>query len=152
MNNSSVKISHPDGAPMKYSENLIGYLSNRTNKSKQFYFGDWLMTLGNDELGQLGNMAKLWMEGADEIYLDDIISVAITALSAETRKQTHRFSPDDISNLIGTIFTNSAIESYSRKGWVKLGTSLSIDPHKEIELEITELGEAQAAHLKAMFN
>lgn len=152
MNNSSVKITHPNGVPMKYSENLIGFLTNRTNKSIPFYFGDWLMTIGNDDLGQLIFMARLWMEGAEEIYLDDIVSVAITALSAETNNQTHRVSPQDIENLVGTVFTDASLEAYRRKGWINILSTLSIDPLKEIKMEFTALGEEQAAHLKAMFN
>jgi len=137
---TTVKINHPDGVSMRYSKSLIEYLANRENKSAAFYLGHWLALLEDSELEQLRVLANQFMDGVEETYLDDIVSVCIHAMSAETRKPQIKLTPSDIGDWVGSLYVNSSIDSYRRRGWVELGSTLSIKPHKRVTMTITELG------------
>ena len=67
-----VKITHPEGVNMRYSENISAFLMARDDKSRQFYLGHWLSSLDNEQLGQLSFLFHQYLEGVDERYLDGL--------------------------------------------------------------------------------
>lgn len=138
---NSVTIEHPEGAPMRFSKSLMEFLANRKNKAAAFYLGHWLASIQDDHLEQLRVLAKQFMDGVEELYLDDIISVCIHAMAAERRKPQVKLAPSEIQEWVGTLYVASSLDSYRRRGWVQLESTLSIKPHKQVKMSVTELGQ-----------
>lgn len=147
-----VRIQHPNGVVMRFTVNILEFLANRHNQADSFYFGLWLESLVDDEVEQLQFLAKQFMDGAEDKYLDDVMSVALHAITAEIGKPTLEFSPEYISSLIGLIYVHTSIELYRRRGWVVIESSLSIDPNKEVDFTLTPLGELEGKNTQSMFH
>lgn len=125
---------------MRHSESLIAFLGNRKNKAAIFYLGHWLAAIEDDALEQLRSLSKQFMDGAIGKATDDVLSVGIHAMAAESRKPQLKLAPAALEQLVGTLYIAASLESYRRRGWLELEATLSIKPHKRLKLRITELG------------
>lgn len=150
--NVQVTITHPDGVKMRYSESISAFLMSRKDKSRHFYLGHWLSSLGDDDLGQLIQLSQLYLDGVEERYLDDIFMVVITAVSAEKRNPKVELSPEILNDVVGALNLAACIESFTRRGWLVLENTLSINIHKKVKARITDSGMKQGGEFRKMFH
>jgi hypothetical protein len=139
---SRVRVKHPDGRAMPFSESLLNYLKNHRFRSG-FTVGDWLMSLSSDELQRLAFLAEEWMlVGHRDMHLDMVLCARI-AYEAESGGDSH---VEDEENFYGIICNFCILVStvlLSRIGLIELESKLSIQPSARIIVKITELGMQQ---------
>lgn len=132
---------------MRFSESLIQYLVNRLNKAEPFLLGQWLESLTSDELESLKLLSKEFFNGSESSFVDDILSVILTAVVAETRNNSVEMDPERVTEWGFTLATAASLESFRRKGYLDIFAPLSIDPHATNHIRVTELGMAESDRL-----
>lgn len=136
-----VTIKHPDGVPMRFSKSLIEFLANRQNKVQSFFLGYWLESIADADLKHLCFLVERFIEGGEDSYLDDVLSVAIHTVVAETGNPEVDVSIEQIHDFVGALYLAASFESFRRSGWVELDSTLSIMPNVKVSLRITEIGK-----------
>lgn len=149
---TSVRIEHPDGVPMRFSEHLTQFLINRQNKHERFYLGHWLRSLDADALDQMIALAEIALNGAsekkDELRTDDLMMTCIVAEAAETAQRSVTVSPEALFERLGALLVGASVEIYFRWGWVELDNVLSICEGANLRVRITDEGMKAGEKMK----
>jgi hypothetical protein len=143
----TVTITHPDGAPMHFSESLSEFLLNRFNKTAPFFIGHWIESLSDKELNRLPVLAEEFVNGSESSNLDDILGVIFTAVVAETRINSVDVVPDKVNEWCVALLIVATMETYRRRGYIEILAALSIDPNAKATVRLTELGLKEAGNL-----
>ena len=152
MSNIKVSIHHPSGVKMHHTESIISFLAKRQNKASQFYLGHWLESILDEELEQLRILIKQFINGAQNIYIDDVVSIIINAMAAEKRNPKVNVSLHSLASQVESLYISASIESYRRRGWLELDSTLSIRPQKKVILRLTSLGILHAENINSMLH
>jgi len=148
---TSVRIEHPDGVSMRFSEHLTQFLINRQNKHDRFYLGYWLRSLDADALDQMIALAEIALNGQAEkaeLRTDDLMMTCIVAEAAETLQRAVTVSPDVLFERLGALLVGASIEIYFRRGWVELDNVLSICEGANLRVRITDEGMRAGEKMK----
>jgi hypothetical protein len=142
MDDSTVRSSVAAGRhPL--ADSLRRYLKDRRSVQTgevPFAIGEWLETLADDEVQRLSYGAKQAVRGAE--CPDEIMDVATTALSAETRRAV---SGRHLLQMPQALVVVALLEKKRRLGDVALDAPLRIDPASSFRVRL--LGNA--GHLTA---
>jgi hypothetical protein len=119
------------GEVLYFATSLSTYINS--HKKTPLFIGDWLVTLSDDELLKLSDIAKK-METNDKSATDHIVMILILATSAELRREKIKLKPEQMP-AIGMLVS---FEKMIRSGYIKLQKPLSLTG--EIAFEITDQG------------
>ena len=138
----SVKIHHPDGVPMRFSESLIAFITGPHPRAYPFVLGDWLQSLDDATLSQLQALSDRAMRDATSLgdAVQDLILVVVTAVAAEKQVREVPISPERLLDYFGALYLATSIERFRRAGWLILHAPLSIDADKQVSMTLTERG------------
>jgi hypothetical protein len=139
-----VTMKHPDGQSLLFTASIIQFLTNRKDKRRPFYLGHWLDTLDDGEVGRLVELterAVLNLTSDQPVAFDgedDMLGVAVYALSGETRKPPG--FPDN-PNIVAALCFMVSMEQARRLGWITLkkGAFSMVEPDLAVA-EITDKG------------
>lgn len=148
---TSVRIEHPDGVSMRFSEHLTQFLINRQNKHERFYLGHWLRSLDADALDQMIALAEMALNGAtekDELRTDDLMMTCIVAEAAETLQRAVTVSPDVLLERLAALLFGATVETFSRRGWLELDNMASICDGANLRVRITDEGMRAGEKMK----
>lgn len=111
-----VRISHPNGLEMRFSESVTKFLIQRPDKTVPFRALQWVTTLSDDFIAQLGTLTEKFLHDGADVYLDDVVQASILMVVGETGKQNVTVSPDLIYEWIAALGYIAALEDMKRTG------------------------------------
>ena len=145
----SVSITHPDGVPMRFSENLATFLTHRPDKTTPFLLGEWLASLDDETLNHLQQFSALATRdfaGAGP-SVGDLLMLVICAVTAETGRNSVSLSPDKTLEYIGVLSVTASFEKLTRAGLLKYRRYSSIDPEAPLSVLLPEDVHARSADI-----
>lgn len=144
-----VKISHPNGLNMRFSESVTKFLIQRPDKKIPFRAGQWVMTLSDDVIAHLGQLAEAFLHNGADVYLDDIVQASLFMVAAETGKQNVTVSPDLIYEWIASLRFIVGFEEMKRCGLVILNQDLGLTTIDEATVTLTDRGMQAGLDLRS---
>ena len=139
MKAANLKVLHPSGVRMRFTESLANYMISRRPKSTTFRFGDWLSHLDDDQFQALHHLAERWRTDDDSPQVDDFVGAALAALSAE-RGGPVETDTEELQTLIAHCSYVVVMESFRRAAWLEFAAPLTTDPNQKIGIRVTEEG------------
>lgn len=135
-----VRVTHPSGHPMPFSENLLAFLHVRV-RGRSFKIGEWLSALDADSLHQLASIAeRFYLYGQDEDINPDLLFCSKVGFEAETDLQFFELDIEQSLDVIKTFCLAISLEEIQRHGWLEIYDDLSIQPQSSVKYGITEEG------------
>lgn len=138
-----VTMQHPEGQSLFFTASIIQFLANRRDKRRPFYLGHWLDSLNDGEIGRLVELteqATLNLNSDRPVGFDgedDMLGVAVYAISGETRKPPT--FPDN-PGIVAALCFMVSMEQARRRGWVTLKGAFSMVEPNLGAAEITDKG------------
>lgn len=137
---SQVKISHPDGIEMPFSENIAAYLMERKNKSEQFYFSDWVGSLSNELVTKMIQLGESIVLSDGDMPFDDLLQTMVIAVAIEKREQKVAFSNNDLDGWINQVLKIASVEVLKRNGAIEAVVPMGLSINPEGSITVTDLG------------
>lgn len=147
-----VRISHPNGLEMRFSESVTKFLIQRPEKRVPFRALQWVRTLSDDVVTQLGKLAEAFLHDGADVHLDDIVQASILMVVGETQKQNVTVSPDLIYEWIAALRYITALEGMKRSGLVILNEEIGITTIRNATVTLTGRGMQAGLDLRASMN
>ena len=141
-----LRITHPDGVPMRFTEHLSLYLVNECKQLPSFRVGNWLARLDDAEFELLRKLAEQWHGGDESRGMDDFVGVVLTAVAAERGGRVES-SYEELQQLVEHLAHVVAIESFRRNGWIELAEPLTTDPEGSLHVRVTDKGFAASERM-----
>lgn len=144
-----VRISHPHGLDMRFSESVTKFLITRSNKGKPFRAGQWVTTLSDDVIAHLEQLAEAFLHDGADVYLDDIVQASILAVAAETGKHSVTVSPELLYEWVGALGFIVALERMKRDELIELDVDVGISTIREAKVTLTDRGMQAGLDLRS---
>ena len=146
-----IRVTHPSGCPMPFSENLLAFLYVRKG-GDTFKIGEWLSNLDEELLRQLASVAEEFaLYGSNREIRPDLLLCAKTGFEAETNIKFSELHIEQCFDVVSTFCLLVSLESIQRHGWIEIINELSVSPQSSVEYKITDEGmrnkEAFSIHL-----
>ena len=147
-----VRISHPNGLEMRFSESVTKFLMQRRDKSVPFRALQWVATLSNDVVAQLGKLTEAFLHDGADVYLDDVVQASILLVVGETGKQDVTVSPELIYEWVVALGYITALERMKRSGLVILNGEIGITTIRNATVTLTDRGMKAGIELRSNMN
>lgn len=147
-----VRISHPNGLEMRFSESVTKFLMQRQDKSAPFRALQWVATLSDDVIAQLGKLAEAFLHDGADVYLDDVVQASILIVVGETGKQNVTVSPELIYEWIVALGYITALERMKRSEFVILNGEIGITTLRNATVTLTDRGMKAGIEMRSNMN
>lgn len=147
-----VRISHPNGLEMRFSESVTKFLMQRQDKTVPFRALQWVATLSDDVIAQLGKLTEAFLHDGADVYLDDVAQASILMVVGETGKQNVTVSPELIYEWIAALRYITALEGMKRSGLVILNEEIGITTIRNATVTLTDRGIRAGLNLRSNMN
>jgi hypothetical protein len=147
-----VRISHPNGLKMRFSESVTKFLIQLPEKRVPFRALQWVRTLSDDVITQLGKLAETFLHDGADVYLDDVVQASILMVAGETGKQNVTVSPDLIYEWMAALRYITALERMKRSGLVILNDEIGITTMRNATVTLTDRGMQAGLDLRSNMN
>ena len=143
-----MKAIVPSGTQMQFAEAIGAYVASLKRGTRpSFSVGEWLNGLRDDQIAALGSLVESWRAADSSRVDDDIVGVALIAATAEGRAVTVA-SVAGLHDALNHLAVIVSFESLRRRGFIEIDNlPLSMDPHRQLQFRVTNLGDAAAQHV-----
>ena len=131
-----------------FSEQLVAFLSCRTERSEAFYLGTWLQTLDDDMLSALCVEASRFRN--DVMDSADLATLCAIAVATESGVPVIRIGVGTLRQWASSLYVAVNLEVASRRGLIALAAPLSINLKNALEIRITPEGISAANAANAL--
>lgn len=148
-----VRLTHPGGVPLPFSESLLNYQMSLDDRREDFSTGDWLQTLDTGELRDVLQGLERFCEGSREPSMDDMLCLVLQAMKGELGSDVVEFpSPEEIMERAAAFLYIAGMEANRRQGFITLFGKLRLYPEPGDSFEVTDLAKAQVEQWKRELN
>lgn len=125
---SAISIAAADGAPLRFSSNLLRFLADRP-RQPAFHLSDWLQSLDDETLGHLRQLTEQILQQPELVgaALEDVMMLVIQLLAAERQTLEIKFGQSQMGEYIQLLNLLTTLERLRRQGLLSYASFMSIE-------------------------